>query len=113
MLDPDGAPLPADLDVVPGLDRGLKNVEERRHGAGALVDARVLRADLPHPDLAVLVAGEDLVVGDDDRLNEAAVGLEGGEVLHPFPNPNVLAVGAGVEDVVLRREGVDVAFLAD
>lgn len=59
------------------------------------------------------MAGEYLAIGHDDRLDQAAAGLERRELLEVLPHTDVLAVGAGVEQLPGGGQGVDVALLAN
>ncbi|CAH9116099.1 unnamed protein product [Cuscuta epithymum] len=60
------------------------------------------------------MAGEDLVFAqDDDGFNEAAIGLEARIFFGIFPNPNILTVGAGVEEAAGSGEGIYMAFFTD
>eukprot|EP00268_Persea_americana_P058971 TRINITY_DN71839_c0_g1_i1.p2 TRINITY_DN71839_c0_g1~~TRINITY_DN71839_c0_g1_i1.p2 ORF type:complete len:127 (-),score=24.87 TRINITY_DN71839_c0_g1_i1:14-394(-) len=102
-----------DLHVVIRVHGALEEVLDTRERPSLLIQNGVLGGDLPYSDLAVLVAGEDPVAGDDNGFHKAATGLETRIFLLVLPDPNVLAVGPGVEEVAGGGEGVDVAFFAD
>lgn len=112
VLDPQSLLSPY-LNVIAGLDGVFENVHESRQRPGALVNAWVLGRDSPHPNFAVLVTCEELLPGDYNRFHQAAVGLEAAELLEILPNSDVLAVGAGVQQVSGGGQRVDVPFLAN
>lgn len=105
--------MPSRFDVIARLYRTFDVVFQRRQGPDALVRRRILGRDLPNPDLPVLVAGEDPVVGDYNGLDQPGVGLEPGIFPLVLPDPDVLAVRPGVEQLAGGGEGVYVALLAD
>lgn len=63
----------------------------------------ILGMNLPNPNLAILMSGENLIAGDDNGLDKATIGFKGGEFLQILPNPDVLTVGARIEKILNRR----------
>jgi len=96
MLHLHRVPVPANLHVILGVDGTLHVFFERRQAPDAFMLAWILGRDLPHPDLAVLVAGEDFPAGDYYGFNQSTAGFEAGVVLEMLPDSYILAVGAGV-----------------
>lgn len=111
MLYPEDAPFAADLDVVLWVHGALEEVLEGGQASNPLMNLGVLRRNLPHPNLAVLMAGEQFFTGDDNRLDQPAVGLKPRIGFQILPHAYVLAVGARVEQIAGGSQGVDVTLL--
>ena len=62
----------AHFDVVTRVHGAPEQVLEGGHGADPLVHSRVLSGDSPNPNLAVLVAGEDAVTGENYGFDQPA-----------------------------------------
>ncbi|POO02651.1 hypothetical protein TorRG33x02_016370 [Trema orientale] len=103
----------SDLDVVTRLNGTLYEVFQRGQSPDSLVTRRVFGRDFPNSDLPILVTRIDLLPGYDYSLDQPAIRLEPGILPLVFPDPDVLGVGASVQQVARGGQRVYVAFFSD
>ena len=113
MPDPRDAETTPYLQVAFRIERRFDEVLGRGQTPHAFVRlSKILRRKLPNPNFPVLVAGEDLLAGNYNRFYQSAARFEPGLILQIFPDPYVLAIGAGVQQRTRRSYRINVALFS-